>query len=107
MNRIQIRVLKTAVFDELQNYCGTKLKKCPWFNEGQVFETSYEKPEGFCDWAWNDIHAHVAAFMTGGNFSEGIFAGWMKDRNTMIACCTDGARPVVFEIRRMTEATPH
>ena len=101
MNRIQVRILKTVVFEELQPYCGSTIGPCPCFREGQVFETTYQKPDGFCDWAWHDIHPHVTAFMTGGDFSDGIFKGWMKDRNVMIACCTDGARPVVFEIRKL------
>ncbi|HBF37283.1 MAG TPA: hypothetical protein DDW50_08170 [Firmicutes bacterium] len=27
----------------------------------------------------------------------------MKDEHTMIACCTDGIRPVVFTIEKMNE----
>ncbi len=27
--------------------------------------------------------------------------GWMKDENVMIACCSDGTRPVVFKIERI------
>ncbi len=103
MVKIRITVLKTVVFDEFQNYCNDKIEKCPCLSEGQVFETAYEKPEGFCDWAWKDIHQYIATFLTGGNFSEGFFDGWMKDRNTMIACCTDGIRPVIFEIKRINE----
>ena len=26
---------------------------------------------------------------------------WMKDENTMIACCSDGTRPVIFKIERI------
>ncbi|MGC8859395.1 MAG: TIGR04076 family protein [Ignavibacteria bacterium] len=103
MVKIKITVLKTAIFNELQPYCNNKIEKCPCFNEGQIFETTYEKPEGFCDWAWKDIHPYIASFLTGGNFSNGIFEGWMKDKNTMIACCTDGIRPVIFEIKKVKE----
>jgi len=101
MYLLKFTVLKTAVFEELQHYCGSEIEKCPVFTEGQTFETTYEKPDGFCDWAWRDIHPYIAAFVTGGNFSEGIFEGWMRDRDTMITCCTDGIRPVVFEIKRI------
>jgi len=103
MNKIQIKILKTMVFNELQHYCDSKIERCPCFNEGQIFETTYEKPQGFCDWAWKDIHSYITSFMTGGNFSSDIFEGWMKDKNTMIACCTDGVRPVIFEIKRIEE----
>lgn len=27
--------------------------------------------------------------------------GWMKDERVMIACCSDGTRPVVFKIERI------
>jgi uncharacterized repeat protein (TIGR04076 family) len=103
MDKIQIKVLKTKVFHELQQYCTAKIEKCPCFHEGQVFETTYEKPEGFCDWAWKDIHVYIASLLTGGNFSDGIFEGWMKDKNTMIACCTDGIRPVIFELKKIKD----
>ena len=27
--------------------------------------------------------------------------GWMKEENTMICCCNDGTRPVIFKIERI------
>lgn len=27
--------------------------------------------------------------------------GWMNDEKVMIACCSDGTRPVIFKIERM------
>lgn len=27
--------------------------------------------------------------------------GWMREENVMIACCSDGTRPVIFKIERM------
>jgi len=99
MKKIKITVLKTLVQKDFQSYCGVPIEKCPCFSDGQVFYTTYEKPEGFCDWAWKDIHPYIVSFLTGGDFTEGIFEGWMKDKNTMIACCTDGIRPVIFELK--------
>jgi uncharacterized repeat protein (TIGR04076 family) len=101
MAKIQIKVLKTLVLEEFQKYIKTHIEKCPIFTVGQVFETEYEKPYGFCDWAWNDIHPYISSLLTGGNFSEGMFQNWMKDKNSIVACCTDGVRPVIFEIKRI------
>ena len=28
-------------------------------------------------------------------------AGWRKDENVMITCCSDGTRPVIFKIERI------
>ena len=103
MTQIQIKVLKTLVQKEYQKYCGVPIEKCPCFSEGQMFQTTYEKPEGFCDWAWKDLHPYIVSFLTGGAFTDDLFEGWMKDKNTMIACCTDGIRPVIFEIKRIPE----
>lgn len=30
-----------------------------------------------------------------------IMKGWMKEENTMITCCSDGTRPVIFKIERI------
>ena len=29
--------------------------------------------------------------------------GWMKEENTMICCCSDDTRPVIFKIKRIDE----
>jgi uncharacterized repeat protein (TIGR04076 family) len=43
----------------------------------------------------------VFAFHAGGGaFFDGR---WMKQENTMIACCNDGVRPVVFKLERIDE----
>ena len=30
-----------------------------------------------------------------------IMKGWMKEENTMVTCCSDGTRPVIFKIERI------
>jgi len=52
-------------------------------------------PPDFCSWAWADIQRDVAHLALGGDFP------WMKQRGTMITCCTDGLRPVVFRLERI------
>ena len=47
---------------------------CPLFTEGQEFVVEHvgaPAPDGFCDWAWNDIQKVLLAAMTGGDFSPG------------------------------------
>jgi uncharacterized repeat protein (TIGR04076 family) len=76
---------------------GKPIEACSVFEEGQEFIVCEdgEKPEGFCHWAWDDIYKAVIALMYGGNFP------WMKEEGTAVSCCTDGLRPVIFEIRRI------
>ncbi len=106
MAECRIKVLKRLVVTDIaKEYIDSYVGPCPLLNEGQEFRVpvTLEKPSGFCDWAWTDLHPYVVALSRGGNFSQDIFAGWMKDDNTMIACCTDGVRPVIFEIKRLPE----
>ncbi len=99
MPKIRITVLKKTINAELaEEYCVGDIKKCPVFEEGDVFETGLEKPEKFCLWAWNDIFKYMTVFLAEGSFAKGVFEGWMKDSRQMITCCTDGIRPVIFKI---------
>ena len=100
--KCKITVLKTDLNEDLAGeYCQNKVDKCPAFSEGNEFIAGFEKPEGFCDWAWNDIHKFIAVLLSGGNFSKGYCNEWMKDDKTMLACCTDAVRPVTFKIERI------
>lgn len=51
----------------------------------------------FCSEAWDAISRYIYAGLQGGS----IMRGWMKDENTMITCCNDGTRPVIFKIERI------
>ncbi|MBU0937140.1 MAG: TIGR04076 family protein, partial [Spirochaetes bacterium] len=57
-------------------------------------------PEDFCAWAWTDLQRSIQTLLRGGNFSD---TGWMKADNMLIACCSDGIRPVVFRLERIDE----
>jgi len=104
MVKCKITVVKKTMNEDLaKQYCGKKVGPCEIFKEGDMFITALEKPERFCDWAWNDIHNCVEVMVAGGNFSKGVFKDWMKDDRTIIACCTDGIRPVIFKIERIDD----
>jgi len=45
-------------------------------------------------WAWADIQRDVAHLALGGDFS------WINKPGSMVSCCTDGLRPVVFKLER-------
>lgn len=62
---------------------------CPLFKEGQEFiiKKYWEVPKGFCEWAWADIRIYI----------QQIFFG----ESSFVACCTDGLRPVLFNIERI------
>lgn len=104
MPKCRITVLKRTVNpDVAHEFCQEEVTPCENFKEGQEFVTGYAKPPKFCDWAWNDIHKYVTVMLADGNFQT-FFKDWMKDDKTMIACCTDGVRPVVFKLEKIDDS---
>lgn len=103
MYKIKITVLKRmANPDLIAEYAGDKVREerlvspqCGLFTDGQEFTLSdaSELPEGFCAWAWADIHREILAMSAGGSLTP-----WLKESGVAIACCSDGFRPVVFKI---------
>ena len=52
-----------------------------------------------CSEARDAISRYIYTGLQGGS----IMKGWMKEENTMICCCSDGTRPVIFKIERLDE----
>ncbi len=102
MARYKITVLrKMSNPDFASEYCvkGECEKLCPLMTEGREFIAEGRQPDGFCSWAWIDLGRYITVFECGANFTEPM--QWMKDNRTVIACCTDGIRPVVFKIEKL------
>lgn len=71
--------------------------------EGDVFVANgWQKPEGFCDSAWDSISPFVLALASGG---ENIYDGWMKNPKSAMISCNDGFRPVSFLLEAAEEET--
>lgn len=69
--------------------------------EGQVFlANGWEKPQGFCDSAWESLSPFVMTLAYGG---EDIYSGWMKNKKSAMVSCNDGFRPVSFLIEALDE----
>jgi uncharacterized repeat protein (TIGR04076 family) len=105
MAKVKITVLKTSFNKEFVDLYVEKERRktlgvCETFREGQEFITDavIGMPQGFCPWAWDDIYKVVAAYYANGNFGM-----WTEGGNTIIACCTDGTRPVYFKIDKLKD----
>lgn len=99
MKKVKITVLKkmlnTKLIQEHRNEPG---QMCDMFSIGQEFIIdNFEKPEKFCNWAWQDIQKVVLTLLFDGNFAD--FSP--NNPNALITCCTDGLRPVVFKIEKI------
>lgn len=76
-----------ANFDLIDQYQHETVVPCDIFSDRQEFivEDWKTPPNGFCEWAWVDIKKKFEL---------------AKQLGEVVACCTDGFRPVVFEIQR-------
>ena len=103
MATVRITVIDKIVMKDLRKeyakrqFAEGEDASCDKFKVGDTFthSTGGNIPEGFCAWAWADIHRDVEAVKFGASFP------WINREQTQIACCTDGLRPVFFKIERI------
>ncbi len=125
-HKVKVTVLDKKLYPELQHkFCTVpNLGACPCYNIGDEFifyrdgdkvdfwhlglntlvkttgnadEVAGGPKMPFCSEAWDAVSRYIYAGLQGGS----IMQGWMKDENVMIACCSDGTRPVIFKIERI------
>ena len=102
MTNVKITVVKKLnnkdIFGDNPPVGFTSTPECARVELGQEFISEEGKfPPGFCSWAFADIHRDITHLRLGGNFR------WMKEEGTMLACCTDGVRPVIFKLERIED----
>ena len=125
-HKVKVTVIDKKLYPELQEqYCADpKAGACPCYNVGDEFifyrdderddfwhmgintlvktnadpDTVAGGPKiPFCSEAWDAISRYIYTALQGGS----VMKGWMKEENTMITCCSDGTRPVIFKIERI------
>lgn len=96
MKKIKITVMRKARYDDLIEKYENPIEHACDLQEGQVFICEgRQKPENFCDSAWESISPFVMTLAYGG---EDIYDGWMKNKRSAMISCNDGFRPVSFYI---------
>ena len=94
MKKVKITVMKVACYPDLIEKYENPIEHACDMQEGQVFiANGWERPEGFCDSAWESISAFVMALAHGGG---DFYDGWMKNKKSAMISCNDGFRPVSF-----------
>ena len=96
MKNIKITVMRTARYDDLIEKYENPIEHACDLKEGQVFICEgWQKPEGFCDSAWESVSPFVMTLAHGGG---NFYDGWMKNEKSAMISCNDGFRPVSFLI---------
>jgi len=101
MNKVKITVVKKIdnheIFGDDPPLEYTAASQCDQMEEGKEFIAGLGCPPGFCGWAYADIQRDITHLLLGGDFP------WMKKKGTILSCCTDGVRPVIFKLERIEE----
>ena len=101
MKKVKITVVRVANYTDLSETYETPIEHACNMNEGDAFVANgWQKPEGFCDSAWDSISPFVLALASGG---ENIYDGWMKNPKSAMISCNDGFRPVSFLLETAEE----
>lgn len=124
--KVKLTVIDKKLYSELQTqYCADPdAGMCPCYNVGDEFiferygaaddfwhmglntlKQTVNTADGIaggtafphCSEAWDAISRYIYTGLQGGS----IMRGWMNDERVMIACCSDGTRPVIFKIERL------
>ena len=101
MKKVRITVKRIACYKDLIAQYENPIEHACDMKEGQVFiANGFNKPEGFCDSAWESIAPFVKELANGGG---NFYDGWMKDEKSAMISCNDGFRPVSFYLEAMEE----
>lgn len=94
MKDVKITVIRTACYEDLIKEYENPISHACDMKTGQIFiSKNAEKPNGFCDSAWNSVYPFVMALSCG---AEDFYDGWMKNKKSAMISCNDGFRPVSF-----------
>ena len=101
MNKIRITAIRQTVYPDLMALYENPIEHACDIQLGQEFiSENGEKPQGFCDSAWESMAYFVKELSRGGG---NFYDGWMKNPHTAMISCNDGFRPVSFYIEALDE----
>ena len=101
MKKCRITVMRKANYYDLSEQYENPIDHACDMEEGQVFiANGWEKPEGFCQSAWDTLSPFVLALSHGGG---DFYDGWMKNKKSAMISCNDGFRPVSFYVEALEE----
>ena len=101
MKKCKITVMKKVCHTDLIEKYENPIAHACQVTEGQVWiAMGHEKPEDFCQSAWESISPFVMTLACGGG---NFYDGWMKDPKSAMISCNDGFRPVSFYLEALEE----
>jgi len=94
MKDVKITVMRMACYTDLMEQYENPIEHTCDMKMGQTFLCrDNQRPEGFCDSAWQSVSPFVMTLAHGGG---DFYDGWMKNPHSAMISCNDGFRPVSF-----------
>jgi len=91
--------MKQTIYQDLIDKYENPIEHACNIKVGQVFiAKDGQKPQDFCDSAWDTISPFVTVLANGGG---DFYQGWMKNKHSAMLSCNDGFRPVTFLIEAL------
>lgn len=101
MKKVKITVMRVACYKDLMEKYENPIEHACNMKVGQVFiANGVNKPDGFCDSAWESIFPFLKVLANGGG---NFYDGWMKNEHSAMISCNDGFRPVSFLLETLEE----
>lgn len=96
VKKVRITAIRKVFYDDLAEKYENPIEHACEIKEGGVFiSENAERPENFCDSAWEILFPFVKTLAEGGG---NFYDGWMKNPHSAMLSCNDGFRPVSFLI---------
>ena len=101
MKKVRITVMRISEYRDLMERFENPIEHACGMREGMVFTANgWERPEGFCESAWETVSPFVMTLAHGGG---NFYGGWMKNEKSAMISCNDGFRPVSFLLEALEE----
>ena len=101
MKKVKITAVRRSEYPDLMELYENPIEHACEVNIGDTWIcVDGQKPEGFCDSAWESMSAFVMALAHGGG---NFYDGWMKNSRSAMISCNDGFRPVSFLLEAIEE----
>ncbi len=99
MKKVRITAVRRTCYPDLMEKYENPIEHPCCVQEGAVWICQNgEKPENFCDSAWDSVSAFVKTLAAGGG---NFYDGWMKNPHSAMISCNDGFRPVSFYLEAL------
>ena len=101
MKNVKITALRKTSYPDLMAKYENPLEHPCDVEEGMIWlSINGEKPDSFCESAWESISTFVKTLAQGGG---NFFDGWMKNPYSAMLSCNDGFRPVSFYLETVED----